>query len=211
MSKRVLDLLVALPLLAVCSVPLLLIAAVVRGTSRGPALHWSQRVGRDNRLFWMPKFRTMRVGTPQLATHLLSDAARWLTPIGRWLRRTSLDELPQLWSVVTGHMTLVGPRPALFNQDDLIALRTARGIHRLVPGLTGWAQIHGRDELSIPAKVALDAYYLEHRSLGLDLRILFRTCVTVLRREGIRQADELPAALPTSPKPAEPPKERTAA
>jgi O-antigen biosynthesis protein WbqP len=170
-----------------------IISLLVKVTSRGPVLHWSDRVGRNNRIFSMPKFRTMRVGTPQVATHLLTDSRNWITPVGRVLRKTSLDELPQLWSILVGHMSLVGPRPALFNQDDLVALRTAAGVHRLCPGLTGWAQIHGRDELSIPEKVNLDTYYLENRSFILDLRILLATFLQVLRQRGIRQADETPS------------------
>lgn len=174
----------------VWAVPMIGIAVLIKLTSRGPVLYWSDRVGRDNRLFRMPKFRTMRVDTPQLATHLLTDADRWLTPIGRFLRSTSLDELPQLWNILVGDMSFVGPRPALFNQDDLVALRTQYGVHRLLPGLTGWAQINGRDELSIPEKVEFDRVYLEQRSLLFDLRILFLTAVKVFRREGVAQAGE---------------------
>ena len=183
--KRCFDLVVALPLLIVLAPLMLVIAAWVRIGTPGPALYWSARVGRDNRLFDMPKFRTMRTDTPAVATHLLDDPDRWLTPQARWLRSTSLDELPQLWSIVCGHMSFVGPRPALFNQHDLIAARTAQGVHEIVPGLTGWAQIHGRDELPIARKVELDAYYLRHRSVAMDLRILARTAVQVLRRDGI--------------------------
>jgi O-antigen biosynthesis protein WbqP len=193
--KRALDLTLALAAAACLAGPMLLIALLVKLTSRGPVLHWSERVGRDNRLFRMPKFRSMRTDTPQLATHLLADADRWITPVGRVLRSTSLDELPQLWSILVGDMSFVGPRPALFNQDDLVALRTACGVHRLVPGLTGWAQVNGRDELAIPDKVALDAEYLRRRSLAFDLRILCVTALKVLRREGIRQAG--PAVAPT--------------
>ena len=160
--------LLASPLLALCW-------AAVRLTSPGPALHWSERVGKDNRLFLMPKFRTMRVNTPQVATHLLRLPELYLTPIGALLRKTSLDELPQLVSVWRGDLTLVGPRPALFNQDDLVALRTRRGVHRLVPGITGWAQVNGRDELEIPVKVRYDADYMAAQSLALDLNILART------------------------------------
>ncbi len=176
----------ALPIALVLALPILLIALAVRLTSPGPALYWSDRVGRHNRLFKMPKFRSMRTDTPAVATHLLDDPARWLTPIGPFLRKSSLDELPQLWSILKGDMSFVGPRPALFNQDDLIALRTEAGVHALVPGLTGWAQINGRDELPIPQKVALDAEYLRRRSLGFDLRILWLTAVKVLRREGVQ-------------------------
>jgi O-antigen biosynthesis protein WbqP len=182
---RPVDLLLAVVVGLVLAVPILLTALVVKLTSRGPALYWSDRVGRDNVIFRMPKFRTMRVGTPVVATHLLPDAAKHLTPVGSFLRRTSLDELPQLWSVFVGDMSFVGPRPALFNQHDLVAARTAAGVHRLVPGLTGWAQVNGRDELSIPDKVTLDVEYLERRSLGFDLKVLWLTAIRVLRREGV--------------------------
>jgi O-antigen biosynthesis protein WbqP len=175
----------ALAGLVVLSPVLLLLAAAVRLESPGPALFWSRRVGRDNRLFRMPKFRTMRVGAPNVATHLLGDPDQWVTPLGRLLRRTSLDELPQLWCVLTGDMSLVGPRPALFNQDDLVALRTAGGVHRLRPGLTGWAQINGRDELPIPQKVALDCEYLRRRSLAFDLRILAATARAAVSGRGV--------------------------
>ena len=158
--------------------------AVVLG-SPGPVLHWSQRVGRDERLFAMPKFRTMRTDTPQVATHLLTDSDRWVTPIGKWLRRTSLDELPQLWSVLTGDMSLVGPRPALFNQDDLVALRRQAGVSALRPGLTGLAQVNGRDELPIAEKARLDAEYLRRMSLAFDLRILAKTARATLSGRGV--------------------------
>jgi O-antigen biosynthesis protein WbqP len=157
----------------------------VRLTSRGPAIYWSDRVGRHNLIFRMPKFRTMRTDTPAVATHLLGDPKRYLTPIGSFLRKSSLDELPQLWSILKGDMSLVGPRPALYNQHDLIALRSEKKVDTLVPGLTGWAQINGRDELPIPDKVALDAYYLAHHSFLLDLRILFLTFFKVIKRDGI--------------------------
>lgn len=183
--KRAFDLLFALSAAMILLLPIGLIALVVRCTSTGPALYWSDRIGRDNRIFKMPKFRSMRLDTPAVATHLLSDPARYLTPVGSFLRKTSLDELPQLWSILKGDMSLVGPRPALFNQHDLIALRTQAGVHRLVPGLTGWAQIHGRDELPIPEKVRLDAEYLKKMSLGLDLKIIFLTAWRVLRRDGV--------------------------
>lgn len=183
--KRLFDLLLALAAAAVLLVPVLLVALAVRATSRGPALYWSDRVGRHNRLFRMPKFRSMRVDTPAVATHLLTDPGRYLTPIGPFLRKSSLDELPQLWSILRGDMSFVGPRPALYNQDDLIALRTEQGVHELVPGLTGWAQVNGRDELPIPQKVALDAEYLRRQSLSFDLRILWMTFVKVLRRDGV--------------------------
>ena len=188
--KRVFDVLLAVAVGLILAVPLLCLAALVRLTSRGPALYWSKRVGRDNRIFLMPKFRTMRTDTPQLATHLLTDAKSWLTPVGHALRVTSLDELPQLYNILTGDMSFVGPRPALFNQDDLIALRTASGVSGLVPGLTGWAQVNGRDELTIPEKVDLDIHYLHHRSFVLDVRILILTAFKVFRREGVAQAGE---------------------
>lgn len=183
--KRLFDFAAAALALVVLSLPLLLVGLLVKLTSSGPALHWSDRVGKDNRLFRMPKFRTMTVDTPAVATHLLRDPARYITPVGAFLRQTSLDELPQVWTILTGRMSCVGPRPALFNQDDLIALRTARGVHVLVPGLTGWAQINGRDDLPIPVKVALDEYYLHHQSLVFDLRILFLTVLKVVKREGV--------------------------
>lgn len=183
--KRLFDLLLALCAAAVLLVPVLLVALAVRLTSKGPALYWSDRVGRHNRIFRMPKFRSMRTDTPAVATHLLTEPGRYLTPIGPFLRKSSLDELPQLWSILRGDMSFVGPRPALFNQDDLIALRTQQGVHELVPGLTGWAQVNGRDELPIPQKVALDAEYLRRRSLWFDLHILWMTFVKVLRRDGV--------------------------
>jgi O-antigen biosynthesis protein WbqP len=176
--------------LALLAMPLLLplivfVAVLVRLTSPGPVLYWSERVGRHNKIFRMPKFRSMRIDTPAVATHLLQNPDQWLTPIGSFLRKTSLDELPQLWSILKGDMSFVGPRPALFNQDDLIALRTDAGVHELLPGLTGWAQINGRDELPIPEKVKLDAEYLQKRSFGFDLWILWLTFLKVLRRDGI--------------------------
>ena len=183
--KRALDALLAATALLVLAIPIALVALAVKLTSRGPALYWSERIGRDNRTFRMPKFRSMRVDTPVVATHLLESPDRWLTPIGSFLRRSSLDELPQLWSILVGDMSIVGPRPALFNQHDLIELRTQRGVHRLRPGLTGWAQVNGRDEIPIPEKVAYDTWYLEHRSLALDLRIVLLTAVKVLRKEGV--------------------------
>lgn len=183
--KRFFDLLLGLCALVILAVPILVVALLVRLTSPGPALYWSDRVGRGNRIFRMPKFRSMRVGTPAVATHLLQDPRSHLTPIGAFLRQSSLDELPQLWSILKGDMSFVGPRPALFNQEDLIALRTEKGVHELVPGLTGWAQVNGRDELPIPAKVALDVEYLQRRSLGFDLRILWLTAIKVLQRDGV--------------------------
>jgi O-antigen biosynthesis protein WbqP len=184
--KRGMDLVLGGMLLVLSSPLFLLCWAVVRLTSCGPALHWSERVGRGNRIFVMPKFRTMRVDTPQVATHLLRQPARYLTPVGTVLRKTSLDELPQLVSVWRGDLSLVGPRPALFNQDDLIALRTRRGVHRLVPGITGWAQVNGRDELAIPIKVEYDAEYMEAQSLRVDLKILMLTLWRVLKAEGVQ-------------------------
>lgn len=183
--KRLFDLMLALGAAVVLALPLAVVALMVRLTSRGPALYWSDRVGRDNHIFKMPKFRSMRVGTPAVATHLLANPASHLTPIGSFLRGSSLDELPQLWSILVGDMSFVGPRPALFNQADLIEQRTALGVHRLVPGLTGWAQVNGRDELPIPQKVELDAYYAQHQSLALDLRVIWMTFVKVLRRDGV--------------------------
>ena len=167
------------------ALPIAVVALLVRLTSLGPVLYWSDRVGKDNRIFRMPKFRSMRVGTPAVATHLLQDPKVYLTPIGSFLRKSSLDELPQLWSILVGDMSFVGPRPALFNQDDLIALRTEAGVDELVPGLTGWAQVNGRDELPIPEKVKLDIEYLRRRSLGFDIYILWLTFVKVLRRDGV--------------------------
>lgn len=183
--KRLFDLTLATCLTVILLLPLALVALVIKLTSEGPVLYWSNRVGRDNNIFKMPKFRTMRVGTPAVATHLLTDPVTHLTPIGGFLRRTSLDELPQLWSIFTGDMSFVGPRPALFNQYDLIELRTQHGVHALVPGLTGWAQINGRDELPIQEKVKLDVAYLQNRSRGLDLLILWRTINKVIRRDGV--------------------------
>ncbi len=183
--KRLFDLALGLFALLFLALPIVAVALLVCLTSPGPALYWSQRVGRHNRLFAMPKFRSMRVGTPAVATHLLEKPEAYLTPVGSFLRRSSLDELPQLWSILKGDMSFVGPRPALFNQDDLIALRTAAGVDALTPGLTGWAQINGRDELPIPQKVALDAEYLRRRSLSFDVHILWRTFVKVIKRDGV--------------------------
>ena len=183
--KRVFDLMVAVVAAGFLAFPVLIVALAVRMTSPGPALYWSDRVGRNNRIFKMPKFRSMRIDTPAVATHLLHKPEQWLTPIGSFLRKSSLDELPQLWSILKGDMSFVGPRPALFNQDDLIALRTQNRIHELVPGLTGWAQVNGRDELPIPQKVQLDAEYLQHRSFWFDLKILWMTAVKVLARDGV--------------------------
>ncbi|HZZ67959.1 MAG TPA: sugar transferase [Phenylobacterium sp.] len=183
--KRALDIAGGLAGLILLSPLLAGLAVAVRLESPGPALHWSRRVGRRNRIFAMPKFRTMRMGTPDVATHLLADPQQWVTPLGRFLRRTSLDELPQLWSVLKGDMSLVGPRPALFNQDDLVALRTEAGVDALRPGLTGWAQINGRDELPIPEKARLDREYLERMSFTFDLRILAITAVSALSGRGV--------------------------
>jgi len=183
--KRLFDLALAVLCALVLAVPLGIVALLVLTTSPGPALYWSDRVGRHNRIFRMPKFRSMRVGTPAVATHLLANPSAHLTPIGPFLRKSSLDELPQLWSILTGDMSFVGPRPALYNQDDLIALRTKLGVDKLVPGLTGWAQVNGRDELPIPEKVAFDAEYLQKQSLWFDLRILWLTALKVVRRDGV--------------------------
>ena len=183
--KRFFDLILGLFASLVLLLPVLLVAVAVRLTSKGPALYWSDRVGRNNVIFKMPKFRSMRVGTPAVATHLLADARSHLTPIGSFLRKSSLDELPQLWSILAGDMSFVGPRPALFNQQDLIALRTEQGVHTLVPGLTGWAQVNGRDELPITDKVKLDVAYMQRQSLWFDIRILCLTLVKVLRRDGV--------------------------
>ena len=183
--KRLFDLLLAIAACIVLAVPMLLIFVAVRLTSPGPGLYWSDRVGRGNTIFKMPKFRSMRVGTPAVATHLLSNAASHLTPMGSFLRKSSLDELPQLWSIVLGDMSFVGPRPALFNQHDLIALRTQNGVQKLVPGLTGWAQVNGRDELPIPDKVRLDAEYIRLQSMLFDIRILWLTLLKVLNRDRV--------------------------
>jgi len=183
--KRLFDLVLALCAAVILLLPVLLVALVVRLTSKGPALYWSDRVGRNNQIFRMPKFRSMQVGTPAVATHLLTNPNSYLTPIGSFLRKSSLDELPQLWNILKGDMSFVGPRPALFNQQDLIELRTQVGVHALMPGLTGWAQINGRDELPIPEKVALDVEYLHRRSMGFDIYIIFMTAMKVIRRDGV--------------------------
>lgn len=185
MAKRLFDIYLALVIGGILLLPIFLLALLVRLTSPGPALYWSDRVGRGNRIFRMPKFRSMRIDTPAVATHLLADPAAFLTPVGSFLRKSSLDELPQLWSILVGDMSFVGPRPALFNQDDLIALRTAAGVDQLTPGLTGWAQVNGRDELPIPRKVEFDVEYLRHRSFLFDLRILWLTALKVLIRDGV--------------------------
>jgi O-antigen biosynthesis protein WbqP len=183
--KRVLDIFLACVVATVLLLPVLLVAWSVRFTSKGPALYWSDRVGRNNALFKMPKFRSMRVGTPAVATHLLGDPSAHLTPIGSFLRKSSLDELPQLWCILKGEMSFVGPRPALFNQEDLIELRTANSVHSLRPGLTGWAQVNGRDELPIPQKVTFDLEYLQRQSFWFDIYILWLTFIKVLRRDGV--------------------------
>ncbi len=185
MIKRILDITLSLALIGILALPMLIIGLIVKSTSPGPVLFWSSRIGIQNRIFRMPKFRTMHINTPNVATHLLTDPDRHLTSIGRFLRRSSLDELPQLFSVLKGDMSFVGPRPALFNQFDLIALRTEKGVHRIHPGITGWAQINGRDDLPIPRKVDYDTYYLTHRSIAFDLRTIMRTIESVFSREGI--------------------------
>ena len=183
--KRVFDLGVSFFSIIVFSIPLGLIALLIKIGSRGPIIYWSDRVGRYNIIFKMPKFRTMQVGTPAVATHLLSNSGQYLTPVGSFLRKSSLDELPQLWSILVGDMSFVGPRPALFNQDDLITLRTQYGVDKLVPGLTGWAQVNGRDELSIPVKVQYEAEYLQKQSFWFDMKILGLTFLKVVRRAGV--------------------------
>jgi len=183
--KRLLDLLLVALGTCILVFPLLLVVLAIKLTSRGPVLYWSDRVGQNNRIFSMPKFRSMVIGTPTVATHLLDSPDRYLTPIGGFLRKSSVDELPQLWSVVRGDMTLVGPRPALYNQQDLIALRTDRGVHKLVPGVTGWAQINGRDELPVEQKVELDAEYLQRQSFLFDLKIIILTVVKVLKQDSV--------------------------
>ena len=183
--KRIFDLLLAVAAALILLLPILVVGLMVRLTSKGPVLYWSDRVGKDNVIFKMPKFRSMQMGTPAVATHLLTNPDIYLTPVGSFLRKSSLDELPQLWSILNGNMSFVGPRPALFNQYDLIELRTQAGVHHLTPGLTGWAQINGRDELPIPQKVAMDIEYLERKSLWLDIKIIFLTAVKVLKRDNI--------------------------
>ena len=183
--KRAFDLLLVFIATLILALPIIVVALLVKLTSRGPAIYWSERVGRYNRNFMMPKFRSMRVGAPVLATHLMTNPEAHLTPIGSFIRRTSLDELPQIWSIWRGDMSFVGPRPALFNQQDLIEARTAAGVDQLTPGLTGWAQVNGRDELPIPEKVKLDAEYLRRRSFLFDLRILWMTAVNVVGGKGV--------------------------
>jgi len=183
--KRIFDLSMAGFLLCVLSVPFIAVALMVKLTSKGAVIYWSDRVGINNSIFRMPKFRTMRINTPAVATHLMKNPDIYLTPVGSFLRKFSLDELPQLYSILKGDISFVGPRPALFNQDDLVELRTEKGIHKLIPGITGWAQVNGRDELPIPVKVEFDEYYLKNRSFALDLKILWMTFVKVLKREGV--------------------------
>jgi O-antigen biosynthesis protein WbqP len=183
--KRLFDSILAVIALMILVGPIIVIAFMVKLTSKGPVLYWSDRVGQDNHIFKMPKFRTMNINTPAVATHLLADPRSVLTPIGNFLRQSSLDEFPQLWCILKGDMSFVGPRPALFNQDDLIELRSKKGVHKLVPGLTGWAQVNGRDELPIPQKVELDIEYMQRQSFSFDLKILWLTCLKVLLKEGV--------------------------
>ena len=183
--KRFVDLTLTFVTMLLLALPIIMVSVLVKLTSKGPIIYWSDRVGKDNIIFKMPKFRSMKINTPAVATHLLSDPKSVLTPVGDFLRKSSLDELPQLWSIFKGHMSFVGPRPALFNQDDLIDLRTSKGVHKLVPGLTGWAQINGRDELPIPKKVALDVEYLRHQSLWIDFKIMWLTFIKVIKKDGV--------------------------
>lgn len=183
--KRLFDLILALFVSVVLFIPMLFIAVLVKMTSKGPVLYWSDRIGVDNHIFSMPKFRSMNIHTPSVATHLLQNPDNYLSPIGNFLRKTSLDELPQLWSIIKGDMSFVGPRPALYNQDDLICYRTQTGVHKLTPGLTGWAQINGRDDLPIPQKVKFDVEYMEKRSFDFDLYIIWLTFIKVIRRDGV--------------------------
>ena len=183
--KRIFDLFLAVVASVFLCIPIAFIALWVRATSEGPIIYWSDRIGRNNKVFHMPKFRTMQVNTPAVATHLLTDPKQYLTPIGSFLRKSSLDELPQLWSILLGDMSFVGPRPALFNQEDLIALRTQYDVDKMRPGLTGWAQVNGRDELPIPEKVKLDVEYMQKRSFFLDIRIIFLTFLKVVSSDGV--------------------------
>jgi O-antigen biosynthesis protein WbqP len=178
--KRFIDLVLTLVAVLFLWILIFIVCVLVKLTSKGPVLYWSDRVGKNNAIFKMPKFRSMHVNTPAVATHLLADPKSVLTPIGNFLRKSSLDELPQLWCILKGDMSFVGPRPALFNQEDLVALRTIKGVHQLIPGLTGWAQINGRDELAIPQKIDLDVEYLNHQSLWMDIKILWLTVVKVI-------------------------------
>jgi len=183
--KRIFDLFSSVVLFSLLGIPMLLITIAIRLTSKGRVLYWSDRVGKNNDIFKMPKFRSMLIDTPTVATHLLDNPDSYLSPIGGFLRRSSLDEIPQLFSVLKGDMSFVGPRPALFNQEDLIALRTEKGVDKLLPGITGWAQVNGRDELSIPDKVALDVEYLNRQSFWLDVKILWMTLLKVMNRDGV--------------------------
>jgi len=183
--KRIFDLFLGIVIFILLAIPMLVIVIVVRSASKGPSLYWSDRIGKDNETFKMPKFRSMRIDTPAIATHLLNNPSTYLSPIGGFLRRSSLDELPQLFSVLRGDMSFVGPRPALYNQDGLIALRTEKGVDKLLPGITGWAQVNGRDELSIPDKVALDVEYLNRQSFWFDIKILWMTFLKVVKRDGV--------------------------
>jgi len=183
--KRLFDLILATILIIVLSVLILFIILAIRLTSKGPALYWSDRIGFDNSTFKMPKFRSMRIDTPQVATHLVSNPEKFLSPIGGFLRQTSLDELPQLLSILKGDMSFVGPRPALYNQEDLITLRSDHGLHKLIPGLTGWAQVNGRDDLSIPEKVLLEVEYMHNKSFWFDLKILWLTFLKVINKQGV--------------------------
>ena len=183
--KRIVDLVVGLSALVMLVVPIVMVAILVKLTSKGSVLYWSDRVGRKNNIFRMPKFRTMRLDTPEMATHLMKTPVTYLSPVGMFLRSSSLDELPQLWSILKGDMSFVGPRPALFNQDDLIFLRTEKGVDKLMPGLTGWAQVNGRDTLPIQEKVALDVEYMEKQSIWFDMRILWLTFLKVIKRDGV--------------------------
>ncbi|MBV5338532.1 MAG: sugar transferase [Deltaproteobacteria bacterium] len=183
--KRLFDITMSFLALVVFGLPMFVVALFIKLTSKGSVLYWSDRVGKNNAIFRMPKFRTMLVDTPAVATHLMSDPDRFLTPIGKFLRKTSIDELPQLWSILKGDMSIVGPRPALFNQDDLIALRTEKGVHILTPGLSGPAQINGRDELPIPVKVEFDEYYLKNRSFLFDMKIIFQTIIKAVKGDGV--------------------------
>jgi O-antigen biosynthesis protein WbqP len=184
--KRILDVLLGILLLCFLSIPMILIALIVKLTSKGPVLYWSDRVGINNTIFRMPKFRTMRPDTPEMATHLMKNPDHYLTSVGSFLRKFSLDELPQLWSILKGDMSFIGPRPALHNQDDLVNLRTIKGIHKLIPGITGWAQVNGRDDIPILLKVEYDAYYMNNKSMLLELKIIWWTVVNVLRKRGIK-------------------------
>jgi O-antigen biosynthesis protein WbqP len=184
--KRAFDFLLAFILICLFCLPIVIVALMVKISSKGQILYWSERIGINNVVFKMPKFRTMKINTPAVATHLLRNPNAYLTPIGSFLRKFSIDELPQLWSILKGDMSFIGPRPALFNQDDLIELRTKRGIHRLIPGITGWAQVNGRDELPIPIKVEFDEYYLKHKSFLLDMKILWMTMIKVFKQEGVQ-------------------------